>query len=221
MVKNVVFDFGGIIILLDQTEAIRRFKQLGIANIEEYLNIYGQKGVFKQLEIGEVSADEFSRILAKMAQEQSGAFEGVVNPAFTFEEMKYAWMGYVKKIPIERFGYLEKLKESYNVCLLSNINPYLMDWARSSEFTPDGHSLDDYFDEFYLSYLMMDYKPSETIFQKMLDEGGMKPEETIFLDDAPRNCETAQKLGIHTILVGEDEDWRPKLDKMLSELNKK
>ena len=33
----------------------------------------------------------------------------------------------------------------------------------------------------------------------MLQEGGMKAEETLFIDDSKRNCDAAAVLGIQTI----------------------
>jgi putative hydrolase of the HAD superfamily len=38
MIKNIIFDLGGVIITLDQPEAIRRFQQLGIADADQRLN---------------------------------------------------------------------------------------------------------------------------------------------------------------------------------------
>ena len=36
-------------------------------------------------------------------------------------------------------------------------------------------------------------------------------EETLFIDDSPRNCEVAQSLGIHTLCPHNNEDWVPML----------
>ena len=58
-------------------------------------------------------------------------------------------------------------------------------------------------------------KPGEEIYRKMLLEGNMKAEETLFIDDSTKNIETARKLGINTLKVENGEDWRPILDKIL------
>ena len=39
-------------------------------------------------------------------------------------------------------------------------------------------------------------KPDERIFRKVLSEAGLKPEETLFVDDSFRNCRMAESLGI-------------------------
>ena len=40
MIKNIIFDFGGVLTLLAPDEALRRFKALGVKAPEEYINPY-------------------------------------------------------------------------------------------------------------------------------------------------------------------------------------
>ena len=42
MIKNLIFDLGGVVFTLDHDEAVKRFRQLGLANAEEVLNPYTQ-----------------------------------------------------------------------------------------------------------------------------------------------------------------------------------
>jgi putative hydrolase of the HAD superfamily len=46
---------------------------------------------------------------------------------------------------------------------------------------------------------MHQVKPSREIFEQILQEGGMKAEETLFIDDSKRNCEAAAALGFQTL----------------------
>ena len=39
-------------------------------------------------------------------------------------------------------------------------------------------------------------KPDEEIFRKVLDDAGLDPKETFFIDDSEANCMTARSLGI-------------------------
>ena len=41
-------------------------------------------------------------------------------------------------------------------------------------------------------------KPNKQIFVQMLEESGMNPEETLFIDDSEANCQAAEEVGIHT-----------------------
>ena len=49
VIKNIVFDLGGVIMTLDPAEALRRFKALGLSDAERYLDAYTQSGIFGNL----------------------------------------------------------------------------------------------------------------------------------------------------------------------------
>lgn len=40
MIKNIVFDLGGVIMTIDQSEAVRRFRSLGLEDAEKRLDPY-------------------------------------------------------------------------------------------------------------------------------------------------------------------------------------
>ena len=50
-------------------------------------------------------------------------------------------------------------------------------------------------------------KPDSEIFEKMLEESGINPEETLFIDDSRANCRAAEALGIHTLHVSHGDEW--------------
>jgi len=214
MIKNLIFDFGGVVVPLNPEEAYRRFESLGVTDARERLGKYGQTGIFLQCENGSIDAETFRLQLGKLVQELSGSTE---TPQFSFEQCEWAWRGYVTEVRRERLQNLLKLKETYNVLLLSNTNPYMTHWADSPAFSGDGHPISYYFHRTFFSYKMKDYKPSATIFQRVLTESGCRAEETIFLDDGPANVEAANQLGIHGLLVPKNEDWMPALQAKLNE----
>ena len=45
-IKTIVFDLGGVILTIDQSEAVRRFKELGLQDVEKHLDPYVQRGIF-------------------------------------------------------------------------------------------------------------------------------------------------------------------------------
>jgi putative hydrolase of the HAD superfamily len=129
-------------------------------------------------------------------------------------------VGYVENVDIHRLNNLLTLKQQYQVILLSNTNPFIVEWAESDNFSGDGHPLDYYFHHTFYSCDMKDYKPAVTIFQKMLQDSGINPQETLFLDDGEKNIRAAESIGIHGLLVEKNQDWMPMLTQRLSELNK-
>lgn len=204
MIKNLIFDFGGVLIEIDTPNAINSFKALGLKNAEDYINSYRQAGAFYKLENGDITAEQFCIELSQLC-----------GRPITYDEAKGAWMGFIVKVQTEYLEFLQQLRPRYCLGILSNTNPFLQGWARSSNFTPQGKSLDDYFDKLFLSYLMHCSKPSEEIYRKMLLEGNMRAEETLFVDDSDKNLEAARRIGINTLKVENGEDWREKLIKVL------
>ena len=62
-------------------------------------------------------------------------------------------------------------------------------------------------DELYVSYKIGALKPSRRFFEFILDKENVKPEETLFIDDGPKNVEAAKSIGVNTIQAINGEDW--------------
>lgn len=212
VIKNIIFDFGGVVIHLNPNEALKRFESLGITDASKQMNIFGQTGIFLDVENGTIDAKTFCERLALEAQQKSNFFQNIQHPVYSFEKAQWAWLGYVGSVDKVILDELLCLKQKYNICLLSNTNPFMMNWAESEDFSGDGHSINHYFHHLYYSYKMHDYKPAQSIFEKMLIKGNMKADECIFLDDSPSNIKAAENIGIYGLLVKKDEDWRKRLN---------
>ncbi len=217
MIKNIVFDLGGVVLPLTPEEAWSRFESLGIKNARQQMGLYGQTGIFLKVENGELTADQFIRELNMQAQAMADNKEVV--EYIGYDKAQWAWKGYLENVELFRLNNLKRLKNKYNVLLLSNINPFVVEWASSDEFSGDGHPISYYFNQLYYSYELKDYKPSESIFLKLIEMAGIVPQETIFLDDGPKNIHMAEKMGIHGLLVKNNDDWMPLLNEQLKLYN--
>ena len=198
MIKNLIFDLGGVIMTIDHDEALRRFKALGLADAERHLDPYTQTGIFGDLEEGKISADDFRVELGRL-----------VGRELSFDECKHAWLGYRKEVPQRNLETLRDLRsKGYRLILLSNTNPYMMSWGLSKDFDGGKASLEDYFDSLYLSYKLKVMKPDLTFFKTVVQNEKIKPEESLFIDDGPRNVEAARRLGLNTLCPQNGSDWR-------------
>ena len=199
MIKNIAFDFGGVLFDLDYEGAIATFKKIGLADAEQRLDRYHQRGVFELLESGCITPDAFCEELGKMC-----------GRALTHDEVMSAWLGYVGA-PVDeaKLAMLDALRaEGYRTFLLSNTNPFVQAWAESPQFSKAGRPLSDYLEKCYCSYEVGIMKPDPAIFEYMLKDAGIAPTETLFLDDSPANIAAASDLGIQTLLVEKNGDWR-------------
>ena len=66
MIKNLIFDFGGVIIQLNHARAVEAFRRLGLAEADKILDKYHQRGIFLDLETGRMSAEEYLAELSRM-----------------------------------------------------------------------------------------------------------------------------------------------------------
>ena len=200
-IRNIAFDLGGVVVALSQENAIRHFEEIGDKDARQHLDPFCQQGIFGDLESGSITPETFREQLSQL-----------IGRELTMDECFYAWHGYVESVPQRNLDMLLQLREmGYQVCLLSNTNPFMMQWAFSSDFSADGHPISHYFDHLYLSYECKVMKPSPEIFRMMLEGQNAKPEETLFIDDSPRNVEVAGSLGIQTLCPHNNEDWIPSL----------
>ncbi|MDR2382992.1 MAG: HAD family phosphatase [Prevotellaceae bacterium] len=186
-IKNIVFDFGGVIVDINRTAAINKFKEIGIGNIEELLDPYRQKGLFRKIEDGSISREDFYAEICRLTG------KNIDN-----KDIDQGWLDFIMPVEQAKLDYILKLRAKYKVLLLSNTNDIIMSWAMSEKFSPAGKPLDYYFDELYLSYKLGCMKPDLDIFLLMLELSGIDPEETLFIDDSEANIISGKSLGFKT-----------------------
>jgi len=207
MIKNILFDMGGVVFQQDTEQAFSRFRHAGV-DPDKFMGIYGQRGFFLDVETGAITGEEFCQAMSAEAGHE-----------VTWAEAQYCWLGFMVDVPPEGLQRLLELKQRYHVCLLSNTNPFIMAHQHSAAFSGDGHPIDHYFHSLFLSYEMKAYKPDRRIFDLAMQADGMRPEECIFVDDSQKNIDAANALGIHGLHVPTNQDWRTPLDELLQQLS--
>ena len=185
-IKNIVFDLGGVLVDLDFKAAINGLQKAGFANVKEQLQTLHQGGIFQKFELGEMSADEF-----RSAIRENSTVE------LTDEEVDKLWNAMLLEIPREKLELILDLRGKYMVYLLSNTNSIHWDYVCKNAFNYRGFRVKDYFEETFLSYEMHLAKPDKAIFEKVLQDANLLPEETLFIDDSEANCKAAEEVGIH------------------------
>ena len=97
---------------------------------------------------------------------------------------------------------LEQLRKKYKLFLLSNTNSIHLNVFKKI-FTADTGlpSLDVYFDKCYYSHIIQMRKPYESTYRFVLEDAGIKAEETLFIEDSIQNIEGAITVGIQTHLL--------------------
>lgn len=191
MIKNIIFDLGGVIIDLQRERAVEALSKLGIGQAEELLGEYSQKGPFLLLETGEITSSEFFDMLLPKCKEGTNCCD-----------LRDAFEEFLVDIPVERLRTLERLRDKgYKIYVLSNTNPIMFNHWIAREFRKDGKSINDYFDGVVTSFEEGTCKPDPAIFQKVINRYGLNPAETLMLDDSEKNIESARKVGLQVVRI--------------------
>ncbi|MGZ3874380.1 MAG: HAD family hydrolase [Mucilaginibacter sp.] len=191
-IKNIIFDYGNVIFMLDFMKGQQAWKDLGIADPGQFYGHKVQDPVFDMFERGEIDAGGFRDHIRKK----------LGDPGLSDLQINRAWNSMLVGIPPGNHELLADLALKYRTFLLSNINPipydYIMNYLKT-DFGFDGN--DHLFEKTYYSHLTGKRKPEIEIFEQVLRENGLNPAETLFIDDSPQHLVGAQKLGIQTYLM--------------------
>lgn len=200
-IKNVIFDFGGIIVDLNKQATIDAFKDLGF-DATPYIGKYVQGGFFSELENGNISVEEFCK------QVREGMRLDCSDNA-----IKRAWSSMLIEIPTRRLQFIRSLATRYDVYLLSNTNEIHWDYACKELLASSDIKMYEPFKKIYLSHELHLSKPDLRIFNYVLDDAGLEAGETLFVDDSKDNCDAASEVGITTFHSVKSEDWMRIFDK--------
>ena len=165
-IKNIIFDLGNVIIDLDLERTWLQLKHWLGDDYETILKTrLPDKDIFIQFEIGKISEEEFFETLRNATE-----------TPLSIRHLKEAWNAMLLQIPVHRFTMLRRLKEKYNVFLLSNTNETHINWVDGYLRTVYNFTIEDfdarYFHKSYYSHLINLRKPNTNIYDYVLQMQG-------------------------------------------------
>lgn len=190
-INAVIFDLGGVIINLDVEKTLYAISMFSNTSFRSIYEGKTHQELFNDFEKGKISSKEFFETVKRRTE-----FNGNDN------ELRRAWNAMLLDIPEERLEALVDMKHNYNTFLLSNTNEAHIDAIELG--LEDVHGIknfSDYFDKVYFSCRVGMRKPDKEIFELVLNENKLKPEETIFIDDSAQHVKAAGECGINAFLL--------------------
>ncbi len=204
-IKNIIFDYGKVIINLDFDLTRIAFEKEGVNNFNSMFTEFSHQPFFHLFDCGLISEEEFRMHLRT-----------ATGLNLTDSIIDSCWNAMLLDIPETRMKYVEGLQTSYNTFLLSNTNSIHLKFISSYLQKEFGISdISEKFKKTYYSCQVGMRKPDEKIFQLVMEENNLLPEETLFIDDSAVNIETADKLGMQVILLMENEIVEDKINEYL------
>lgn len=185
-IRNIVFDFGGVICNIDTRLSEQQFKELGFKGFNPSYSVEEGEDVFRRLEGGKISIKEFCALLKIH-----------LDPGVSDNDILTAWNAMILDIPAQRVRLLEDVKKSYRIFILSNsneihYNKYLEDFKKNYGYG----SFTDLFEKTWFSFQIHLQKPSKQIFEYIIHDANLVNEETLFIDDSFKHIEAAAAVGL-------------------------
>lgn len=185
-IRNIIFDFGGVILDIDPQQTINTLKNQGVKNVEVFSTPEFQEQVMNKFERGILTPELF--------REKVRFF---LDSKMSDQHIDDAWNALLLDIPKERIAVLEQVKQNYNTFLLSNSNEIHYDvYVRDLQLRFGYREFDQLFHKAYFSFDLHLSKPNPEIFEFVMNQHKMIAEETLFIDDTLEHIEAARKLGM-------------------------
>lgn len=187
-IKNIILDLGRVILDIHLEKTITAFKEFGIPEIHDLDIVFSRYKFFYQFEVGSISPQQFISEIRKTT--------GNNLPDHIIAD---AWNAMIGRFINGSIDTIIKLKSKYRMFLLSNTNAMHEEVYNNRLKEDHGiENLSELFEKVYYSHTIHLSKPDPKIFEYVLKDSNLIPEETLFVDDILIHTENASKLGIHT-----------------------
>ena len=181
MIKNVVFDFGMVLIRFEPSYMVGKYIETPKEDVELLCDVLFDRLYWDALDAGAITDEEvLSHVKTRL-------------PKRLWDVSEKIYRNWIYNIPeIEGMRELVvDIKEKYGVrlLLLSNISRYFAEHA-------DEIPILSLFEKCIFSSVCKKTKPNRDIFEHLCLSCGILPEETLFIDDSEKNINGAQAYGL-------------------------
>ncbi|OGW85290.1 MAG: hypothetical protein A3C35_05005 [Omnitrophica bacterium RIFCSPHIGHO2_02_FULL_46_11] len=180
-IKAILFDMGNVLIFFDAKRSSKAFSEAVGVPEDKIWKTFFVSDLERAYTRGEISSEDFFRKV-------SGHFPQKIDFA-TFAKL---WNDIFTENR-EMRDLLKKLKKHYPLYLISNTNDLHFEYVRAQ------YEILHHFTKCFPSHVVGHRKPDRAMFEHVLLEIKLKPDETIFIDDISEFVESAKNLGIHGI----------------------
>lgn len=186
MIKNLVFDIGGVIL----TELTVDYFDLNEDEKKNLNKIIFHDKRFRECLNGDMKGEEYLSELIKENSQYKKEIEMILS-------IKY--QKYMLPIRKEVIDLLYELKKNFNIYFLSNLTDvsynYLYNEVGILKDFPGIYSFKEHMQ-----------KPSEEIYELLIKRFNLIKEETVFFDNTQKNVDAGNRVGIKSLLFKDVSD---------------
>lgn len=200
MIKNVIFDFGQVLVHFVPEYMVRQFVT-DDEDVKLLSEVIFDRLYWDRLDLGTITDEETIRLCRERLPERLHDVAEKIHRSWIYNIPEIDGMKELIKYIKERYG--------VGVFVLSNISHYFADHS---------HEIDilKYSDGSVFSARIGITKPSHEIFDYMCKKFSLTPEETVFVDDNENNINSAIAFGLNGYLFdGDSKKLREYFDGVL------
>ena len=178
MIKNLIFDIGGVIIKEIEAKA---FAHLNESEQDELNKIVFYNKRIRELLLGNVTCQEYKEQLLN----ENSKYKKEIQDLLDINKQDI----FIPKDE-EMISLLYKIKDKYNIYFLSNMIDITYEYLKDL--------LNDFNGGAY-SFIEHSRKPDKKFYLSLIDKYNLKIEESVFFDDKLNNVLVARELGMQAI----------------------
>lgn len=194
-IKNIIFDWSKVCTVEGMSDSISRYLSKKL-DLEKDIVKKSLKKVEDDYVTGKITGNEFLHNL--LLDLNLAADMGSIQDALIAEP----------QINEEVFTIIQKLKSKYRLILFSD------NFKEMSEYVTKKYKLHELFETIVLSNKIGLRKPDKKIYEKLIELTGIKPDESLFIDDREKNLEIAREFKFITLLFISSDQLKNDLKKM-------
>jgi FMN phosphatase YigB (HAD superfamily) len=185
--NTLLLDLGGVLIDVDYHAAARAFHAMGFEDFGALYSKAQQDRLFDGFETGSLGPAAFRDRIRSLFRSD-----------ITDREIDACWNAMLGSIPAARVTLLQRLKERYQLLLLSNTNAIHVPAFEAIIARENG--ITDFRSLFHGAYYSCEIglrKPHAEAFHHVLEQHGADPARTLFIDDSIQHVVGARHAGLH------------------------
>lgn len=196
MISTIIFDWGGVFTVGRYTQSILDIisKEKSVQTDDLYA---GFDALIHQMDDGKILFSDF--VMEVNKKFKFNFSEGEIGRIFKDAIILNSGLVHI----------IRKLHQNYNLILMSNNNEMTVRILKENS-----ESLLGLFSKLYFSCELKMRKPDLRFFNHVLEDSGLKAEESIFIDDKQKNIDAAERCGIHGIIFVNNEQLKKELKKI-------
>ncbi len=184
---TILLDLGGVLIDVDYQASARAFRDLGHPDFERLYSKAQQDHLFDGFETGALTPAQFRDRIREL-----------LGGSLTDKAIDSCWNAMLGSIPAERIELVVRLKERFQVLLLSNTNAIHVPAFEAIIGRENG--IADFKALFHGAYYSCEIglrKPDAPAFRHVLERHGANATRTLFIDDSIQHVLGAREAGLH------------------------